>query len=75
MVCVVCSCCATSPYREACRLREGTGVDRPCAIPAGPITTVSLAANTNCMMDGHRGCAPPTVGPRVQFSCACEQSH
>jgi len=50
-------------------------VDRPCAIPAGPITTVSLAANTNCMMDGHRGCAPPTVGPRVQFSCACEQSH
>ena len=33
MVCVVCSCCATSPYREVC--------------------TVSLAANTYCMMEGH----------------------
>ena len=40
--------------------------------PARPITTVSLAANTYCMMDGHSSCAPRTVGPRVQFSGACE---
>jgi len=43
--------------------------------PARPITTVSLTANTYCMMDGHSSCAPHTVGPRVQFSGACEQSH
>jgi len=40
--------------------------------PARPITTVFLAANTYCMMDGHSSCAPRTVGPMVQFSCACE---
>jgi len=39
------------------------------------ITTVFLAANTYCMMDGHSSCAPRTVGPRVQFSGACERSH
>ena len=43
--------------------------------PARPITTVSLAVNTYCMMDGHSSCSPRTVGPRVQFSDACEQSH
>ena len=43
--------------------------------PARPITTVSLVTNTYCMMDGHSSCAPRTVGPRVQFSDACEQSH
>jgi len=43
--------------------------------PPRPITTVSLAANTYCMMDGHSSCAPRTVGPRVQFSGVCEQSH
>jgi len=37
--------------------------------PAWPITIVSLAANTYCMMDGHSSCSPRTVGPRVQFSC------
>jgi len=42
---------------------------------ARPITTVSLATNTYCMMDGHSSCGPRTVGPRVQFSGACEQSH
>ena len=26
MVCVVCSCCATSPYREVCRAKEGIGI-------------------------------------------------
>jgi len=43
--------------------------------PARPITTVSLAPSTYCMMDGHSSCAPRTVGPRVQFRGACEQSH
>ena len=38
------------------------------------ITTVFLAANTYCMMDGHSLCAPCTVGPRVQFSGACERT-
>ena len=33
--------------------------------PAKPTTTVSLAANTYCMMDGHRAsCAPRTFGPQ-----------
>jgi len=40
-----------------------------------PITTVSLAANTYCMMDGHSSCTPHTVGPWVQFSNAWGQSH
>jgi len=38
------------------------------------ITTVFLAAKTYCMMDGHSSCAPRTVGPRVQFSGACERT-
>ena len=77
MVCVVCSCCATSPYREVCRAKGGIrSGETLCHIyPARPITTVSLAANTYCIMDGHTSCAPRTVGPRVQFSGACEQSY
>ena len=78
MVCVVCSCCATSPYREVCRVREGIGCGETLShdiYPARPITTISLAANTYCMMDGHSSCTPHTVGPRVQFTGACEQSH
>jgi len=43
--------------------------------PARSITTVSLETNTYSMMDGHSSCAPRTVGPKVQFSSACEQSH
>ena len=43
--------------------------------PARPITTVSLAANTYCMMGGLSSSAPRTVGRRVQFSGACERSH
>jgi len=39
------------------------------------ITTVSLAANAYCMMDGHSSSAPRTVGPRVQLRGTCEQSH
>ena len=31
--------------------------------PARPITTVSLANNTYCMIDGHSSWAPRTVGP------------
>ena len=61
MVCVVCSCCATSPYREVCRTKGGILCND--IYPARPITTVSLAANTYCMMDGHSSCAPRTVGP------------
>jgi len=78
MVCVVCSCCATSPYREVCRAKGGIGSGETLCHdinPARPITTVSLATNTYCMMDGHSSGAPRTVGPRVKFSGACEQSH
>jgi len=77
--CVLCSCCATSPhFREVCRAKGEIGSGETLChdiYPARPITTVSLAANTYCMMDGHSSCAPHTVGPRVQFSSACEQSH
>ena len=43
MVCVVCSCCATSPNREVCGLREGLGVETLChdIYPARPITSGS----------------------------------
>jgi len=78
MVCVVCSCCTTSPYREVCRAKGGIGSGETLChdiYPARPITTISLAINTYCMMDGHSSCTPHTVGPVVQFSGACEQSH
>ena len=68
MACVVCSCCATSPYREVCRAKGGIGSGETLChdiYPARPITTVSLAANTYCMMDGHSSCAPRTVGPNL----------
>ena len=72
----MCSCCATSPSREVCRAKGGFG-ETLChdIYPVRPITTVSLATNTYCMMDGHSSCAPRTVGPRIQFSGACEHSH
>jgi len=66
MVCVVCSCCATSPYREACRAKGGFDSGETLChdiYPVRPITTVSLATNTYCMMDGHSSCTPRTVGP------------
>ena len=75
MVFVVCSCCATSLYREVYRAKGGIGSGETLChdiYPARPITTVSLAANTYCMMDGHSSYAPCTVGLRVQFSGACE---
>jgi len=78
MVYAVCSCCATSPYREVCGVKGGVGSGETLChdiYPVRPITTVSLATNTYCMMDGLSSCAPRTVGPRVQFSGACEQSH
>jgi len=68
MVCVVCSCCATSPYREVCRVKGGIGSGETLChdiYPARPITTVSLASNTYCMTDGHSSCAPHTVGPNL----------
>jgi len=64
---VVCSCCAT---------KGGIGSGETLChdiYPAWPITTVSPAPK--CMTDGHSSSAPRTVGPRVQFSIACEQSH
>ena len=79
MVCVVCSCCATSPYREeVCRAKGGIGSGETLCrdiYSARPIATVSLVTNTHCMMDGHDSSASRTVDPRVQFSGACEQSH
>jgi len=77
MVCVVCSFFTTSPYRECVGLGGIGSGETLChdIYPARPITTVSLATNTYCMMDGHSSCAPRTVVPRVQFSGACEQSH
>jgi len=78
MVCVVCSCCATSFYREVCRAKGGIGSGETLCYDiylARPITTVSLAANTYCIMDGHSSSAPRTVGPRVQFRSARAQSH
>ena len=67
MVCVVCSCCATSPYREVCRAKGGIGSGETlCHIYlARPITTVSLATNTYCMMDGHSSCAPWAPGSNL----------
>jgi len=56
MVCVVCSCCATSPYREVCRDKGGIGSGETSChdiYPAWPITTVSLAANTYCVVHVH----------------------
>jgi len=52
MVCVVCSCCATSPYQEVCRAKKGIGSGETLCHDiylAWPITTVSLAANTYCI--------------------------
>jgi len=77
MVCVVCICCATSPYREVCRAKGRIGSGETLChdiYPARPITTGSLATNTYCMMDDHSSCAPHTVGPRVQFCGACDQA-
>jgi len=39
--------------------------------PARPITTVSVAANAYCTMDGLTSHAPRTVVPRVHFSGMC----
>ena len=79
MVCVVCSCCVTSPYRAVYMYRAKRGIESGETLchdiyPALPITTVSLAANTYCMMDGHSSSTPHTVGPKVQFSGVCEQN-
>ena len=67
MLCVVCSCCTTSPYREVCRAKEGIGSGETLChdiYPARPITTVSLAANTYCMID-HVHLAPWAPGSNL----------
>jgi len=64
MLCVVRSYCATSSYRKVCRAKGGIGSGETLChdiYPAGPITTVSLATNTYCTMDGHSSCAPRTA--------------
>jgi len=58
MVCVVCSC-TTSPYREVCRAKGGIRSGETLChdiYPARPITTVSLAVNTYCIMDSLSSC-------------------
>ena len=77
----MCSCCATSPYREVCRAKGGIrSGETLCHIyPARPITTVSLATNTYCMMDSHSSCAPRTMAhwwparPGIQHEAICYQ--
>jgi len=65
----MCSCCATSPCREVCRAKGGSG-ETLChdIYPARPITTVSLAVNIYCMMDSHSSSAPRTVGQPPGFN-------
>jgi len=66
MVCVVCSCVVVAQplLIERCvGLREGSGPGNGETLchdiyPARPITTVSLAAITYCMVDGHSSSAP-----------------
>ena len=71
MVCVVCSCCTTSCYRNVCRAKGGIGSEETSChdiYPARPITTVSLGTNTYCLMDSHSSCAPRTVSPRFNVA-------
>ena len=71
MVCVVCICCTTSPYREVCRAKGGIGSGETLChniYLARPITTVSLAINTYCMMDGHSSCASRTMAPESSLA-------
>jgi len=71
MVYVVCSCCAPSPYEEVCRAKGEIGSGETLChdiYPVRPITIVSLATNTYCMMDGHSSCAPRTVGPESNLA-------
>jgi len=68
--------CVVCVVREVSRAKGGIGSGETLChdiYPARPITNVSLAANTYCIMDGHSSCAPRSVGPSVQFSGACEQ--
>ena len=70
MLCVVCSCCTTYPCKEVCVAKGGVGNGETLChdiYPARPITTVLLAANTYCMMDGLSSRVPRAMGPRVQF--------
>ena len=76
----VCSVLAARPpfKREACiRGKGGNGrgsgeISCHDIYPARPITTVSLAANTYCMMDGVSSRAPRAVGSIVQCGGPCE---
>ena len=66
----MCSCYATSPYREVCRAKGGIGSGETLChdiYPVRPITTVSLAANTYCIMDAiaHAHLAPWAPGSNL----------
>ena len=58
----MCSCCATSSYRAKGGIESEETLCHDI-YPARNITTVSLAANTYCMMDGHSSCAPRPWAP------------
>ena len=52
MVCVVCSCCATSPYREVCRAKGGIGSGETLChdiYPARPITVTFVRCCCCCV--------------------------
>ena len=54
-----------------CRAKGGIGSGETLChdiYPARPITTVSLGANTYCMMDGHSSSAPRTMDPRSNLA-------
>ena len=62
----MCSCCPTSPYREVCRAKGGIKTGETLwhdIYPARAITTVSLASNTYCMMDGQSAIALAHLAP------------
>ena len=50
MVCVVCICCMTSPYREVCRAKGGIGSGETLChdnYPAWPILLLIIINNNN----------------------------
>ena len=66
-----CSLCSLITFlsikttREVCMANGGIGSGETLChdiYPVRPITTVSLATDTYCMIDGHSSCAPRTMG-------------
>jgi len=44
-VCVVCSCCATSPYREVCRAKGGIGSGETLCHDIYPGSNLAVCVN------------------------------